>query len=74
MVIVEIQNYGENISCLHEVEINKNKAEAIYHTKLAVAAESSVLHHTVVLLDDFGFRVKSETYHHNQNVNSESME
>lgn len=66
MVIVEIQNHGSTTGCLHLVEEDRNEAESIYHTKLAVAAKSSVLHHSVVLLDDFGNRVKSETYHHDQ--------
>ena len=43
---------------------NQPDAEAKYHTLLAVAAKSSVPKHSVMLIGENGFVIKSETYEH----------
>ena len=67
MVIVEIQHSNNGTTAaLHEVVKERNAAEQLYHSKLAVAAVSSVDVHSVVLMNDVGDRVKGETYYHNE--------
>ena len=43
---------------------NQPDAEAKYHSLLSVAAKSSVPKHGVMLVDENGFVIKSETYNH----------
>ena len=65
MIILEIQHSNDgSTAVLHEVIADRNTAEQVYHTKLAYAAVSSVNVHSVVMLDDYGNRVKGETYFH----------
>lgn len=65
MIILEIQHSNDgSTAVLHEVQNDRNVAEQTYHTKLAYAAVSSVNVHSVVMLDDYGNRVKGETYYH----------
>ena len=65
MIIIEIQHSNDGTtSVLHEVKTDRDKAEQTYHTKLAYAAVSEVNVHSVVMLDDYGARVKGETYYH----------
>ena len=65
MIIVEIQHSNDgSTSVLHEVKADRNTAEQTYHNKLAYAAVSAVNVHSVVMLDDYGTRVKGETYYH----------
>lgn len=65
MIIIEIQHSNDgSTSVLHEVVADRNTAEQAYHTKLACAAVSAVNVHSVVMLDDYGNKVKGETYYH----------
>lgn len=66
MIILEIQNNDSSTSSLKFDYNDPNKAEQVYHEKLAVAAVSTVKHHTVALITDFGDIRKKETYHHDQ--------
>lgn len=64
MIIVEIQKQNETVSCIVTTHSSRNEAEQKYHQTLAFAAVSSVDHHSVVMLDDYGTRIKGESYHH----------
>ena len=66
MIIIEIQhsNDGSTAITTPVVEADSNKAEQTYHNKLAYAAVSKVNVHSVVMMDDYGARVKGETYYH----------
>lgn len=67
MIILEIQHSNDgSTAVLHEVQTDRNVAEQTYHNKLAYAAVSSVNVHSVVMLDDYGARVKGETYYHGE--------
>ena len=65
MIILEIQHNEDGTIGINKwVELDRAEAEALYHSKLSVAAKSNVYDHTVVMLDADGTRVKGETYHH----------
>lgn len=66
MIVIEIQhsNNGSTAVPPINIEADRNTAEQTYHNKLAYAAVSSVNVHSVVMLDDYGARVKGETYYH----------
>ena len=65
MIIIEIQCFKDGTIGVNKwVEKDRNEAEALYHTKLSVAAKSSVSAHSVVMLNERGERVKGETYYH----------
>ena len=65
MIIIEIQySKDETIGVNKWAEKDINEAEALYHSKLSVAAKSSVYMHSVVMLSERGDRVKGETYIH----------
>lgn len=65
MIIIEIQHSNDgSTAVLHEVQADSNIAEQTYHTKLAFASVSSVNVHSVVMLNDYGDKVKGETYYH----------
>lgn len=65
MIIIEIQHSNDGTTAvLHEVKADQNIAEQTYHNKLAYAAVSAVNVHSVVMLDDYGNKVKGETYYH----------
>ncbi len=66
MIILEIQNNEDTVVSIKKDEPNEALAEQDYHTKLSYAAVSSIKHHTVVLLSDYGDIRKKETYHHDQ--------
>lgn len=69
MIIIEIQHSNDgSTTVLHEVVADRNTAEQTYHTKLAYAAVSSVNVHSVVMMDDYGARIKGETYYHGGDV------
>ena len=65
-IIIEIQkaNEGSAAVCPVLVFVDRDQAEASYHTKLAAAAVSSVNVHTVTMLTDTGELVKKETFYH----------
>lgn len=67
MVIVEIQKNADGVSCITTTHGTRSEAEQKYHQTLAFAAVSSVEAHSVVMLDDYGTRIKGEVYHHNKN-------
>lgn len=65
MVIIEIQHFKNGTIGVDKwVETDHDEAEALYHTKLSVAAKSTVFEHSVVMLNERGERVKGETYRH----------
>ena len=65
MIIIEIQHSNDgSTAVLHEVVADRNTAEQTYHNKLAYAAVSAVNVHSVVMMDEYGSRVKGETYYH----------
>lgn len=65
MIIIEIQHSNDgSTTVLHEVQNDRNVAEQKYHNTLAYAAVSTVNVHSVVMMDDYGSRVKGETYYH----------
>lgn len=66
MIIVEIQHSNDGTTAVPPITIesDSNIAEQTYHNKLAYAAVSEVNVHSVVMLDDYGTRVKGETYYH----------
>ena len=67
MIIIEIQHSNDGATAvLHEVQNDRNVAEQTYHNKLAYAAVSAVNVHSVVMMDDYGSRVKGETYYHGE--------
>lgn len=67
MIIVEIQHSNNgSTAVLHEVQADRNIAEKTYHIKLSYAAVSSVNAHSVIMLDDYGTRIKGETYYHEE--------
>lgn len=66
MIIIEIQHSNDGSTAVPPVtiEADHNKAEQTYHNKLSYAAVSEVNVHSVIMLDDYGSRVKGETYYH----------
>lgn len=60
MIIIEIQGNAALIT----VKEDRAQAEQTYHEKLAYAAASSVPIHAVVMLNEYGERVKGEFYQH----------
>lgn len=69
MIIIEIQHSNDGTTAvLHEVKADPNIAEQTYHNKLSYAAVSAVNVHSVVMMDDYGNRVKGETYYHGAEV------
>lgn len=65
MIIIEIQHSNNGQTGIDKwVESDRDEAEALYHSKLSVAAKSAVNVHSVVMLDEYGGRVKGETYYH----------
>lgn len=66
MIIIEIQHSNDGSTAVSPVtiEADHNKAEQTCHNKLAYAAVSEVNVHSVVMLDEYGGRVKGETYYH----------
>lgn len=48
---------------------NKSAALNLYHKLLAVAATSSFLEHTIILIGNNGGYVQHETYYHDGNGN-----
>ena len=65
MIIIEIQHSNDGAtSVLNVVKADRNEAEQLYHNTLAYAAVSAVNVHSVVMLDEYGERIKGETYYH----------
>ena len=64
MIVIEIQSANGTTSVIPSVHSDRNIAEQKYHQTLSYAAVSSVDVHSVVMLDDYGTRIKGETYHH----------
>lgn len=65
-IVVEIQAQEDTAATLTNVYTDKYAAENKYHTVLAAAAVSSVPVHTVTMINEFGFVIKSEYYKHTQ--------
>lgn len=65
MIILEIQhsNNGETATICTTYK-EQSIAEQKYHQVLSAAAVSAVNVHSAVMLDDYGNRVKGETYYH----------
>lgn len=65
MIIIEIQHYADGTTaCISTTHETRPEAEQKYHTVLSFAAVSSVYIHSVVMLDEYGTRIKGETYTH----------
>lgn len=65
MIIIEIQHSNDGAtSVLNVVKADRSEAEQLYHNTLAYAAVSTVNVHSVVMLDEYGERIKGETYYH----------
>ena len=64
MIILEIQFDDETAVSIKTDEPDEDKAEQKYHQTLSYAAVSTVPHHTVELLSNYGDIKKKETYHH----------
>lgn len=62
--VLEIQINGETGSILPFSFDNQPDAEAKYHTILSVAATSTVLKHSAVLMAENGVTIKQESYFH----------
>ena len=64
--VIEIQTQAETGAVIPFSFVDRNQAEAKYHTLLAVCATSSVPKHGAMLFNDDGFIIKSEVYNHVQ--------
>lgn len=62
--VIEMQTGTETGSIIPFAFVNRNDAEAKYHSLLAVAAMSQVPKHGAMLFNDDGFVIKSEVYNH----------
>ena len=62
--VIELQTTASTGAVVPFAFDNQPDAEAKYHTLLAVAAKSNVLKHSVMLVGENGFVIKSETYEH----------
>ena len=64
-LVIEIQTTNGNMSVLPvDTFNNRAQAESSYHSRLALAAISSVGIHTVTLMNNLGVVEKSESYRH----------
>ena len=64
--VIEIQTQTETGAVIPFSFVDRNQAEAKYHTLLAVCATSNVPKHGAMLFNDDGFIIKSEVYNHVQ--------
>lgn len=64
-IVLEIQRTN-TISAIPTAFGSRDSAEEKYHDVLRTAAVSSVPVHSCVLLDDAGYRIKRETYYHDE--------
>lgn len=64
MIIVEIQSTNGQSAVVATVHSERSEAEQKYHQVLSYAAVSNVEVHSVVMLDDYGTRIKGESYQH----------
>ena len=64
-IVIEIQSDGATASTLTNAYTDRADAENKYHTVLAYASKSAVPMHSVALLSDEGYFIKSERYIHN---------
>lgn len=69
-IIIEIQkmNSGAVAIVPPASYTDRNTAEQKYHNSLAAAAVSSVDVHSVVMLNEYGERLKGEPYYHGHEV------
>lgn len=65
MIVLEIQQTGDNIATIITTYADKNVAEQKYHQVLSAAAVSAVPVHSCVMMYDNGHEFKRETYYHN---------
>lgn len=72
MIILEIQHSNDGTTApIVTVKSDRAEAEQHYHSVLSFAAVSEVNVHSVVMLDDYGATVKSETYYHGDEASDE---
>lgn len=64
MIVLEIQQTGDNIATIVTTHNDPQIAEQKYHQVLAAAAVSAVPMHSCVMLYDNGHESKRETYYH----------
>ena len=62
--VIEIQTQPEAGAVIPFTFVDRNQAEAKYHSLLAVCATSSVPKHGAMLFNEDGFILKSEVYTH----------
>lgn len=74
-IVIEMQTNGGTTAIVPPVSyINRNAAEAAFHTILAAAATSTVEKHVAVMLTEDGRIVKTECYLHPVEVLEEQTE
>ena len=67
-IVIELQKNSEGtVGSFVWTYDNKNEAESKYYTVLSTAAISNVPKHSVVILHEEGFVIRSESYTHYQN-------
>lgn len=64
--VIEIQTQTESGAVIPFTFVDRNQAEAKYHSLLAICATSNVPKHGAMLFNDDGFIIKSEVYNHVQ--------
>ena len=64
MIVLEIQQTGDNIATIISTHNDPHVAEQKYHMVLSAAAVSSVPVHSCVMMYDNGHEFKRETYYH----------
>lgn len=63
-IVMEVQSNNETAATLINSYTNRNEAESKFHQILGAAAISAVPTHSAVLMTDTGKALKSETYTH----------
>lgn len=62
--VIEIQTNENTGAVIPFTFIDRDQAEAKYHSLLAVAAVSQIPKHGAMIFNDDGFVIKSEVYNH----------
>lgn len=66
-LVIEIQKFANgSMSTPAYAYDNVQSAEAKYHTILAAAATSSLPVHSCVMINEEGYFIKSESFHHKE--------
>lgn len=62
--VIEIQTNAETGAVIPFTFLDRDQAEAKYHSLLSIAATSQVPKHGAMLFNDDGFVIKAEVYNH----------